>query len=178
MGSIPPSRPRETDPPRRSSGSSSTLRLPRSILPTHVASVLQEQIPVGANVHRITECCGLEGVSVGHLVQPPSRTSLLIIGTTHPPTIPVTSSKGHRITERFGLEGTFRGHLAQPPAVSRDISSSIRLPRAPSNLAFDVSRDGASTTSLGNPFQCFTTLIVKNFFLISSLNLPSLGLKP
>lgn len=34
----------------------------------------------------------------------------------------------------------------------------IRLLRAPSN----VSRDGASTASLGNMFQCFTTLIVKN----------------
>jgi len=42
----------------------------------------------------------------------------------------------------------------------------------------NVSRDGASTASLGNPFQCFTTLIVKNFFLISSLNLPCFSLKP
>ncbi|KAK4827937.1 hypothetical protein QYF61_022552 [Mycteria americana] len=32
---------------------------------------------------------------------------------------------------------------------------------------------GAFTTSLSNLFQCFTTLIVKNFFLTSSLNLPS-----
>ncbi|KAK4815950.1 hypothetical protein QYF61_010444 [Mycteria americana] len=31
---------------------------------------------------------------------------------------------------------------------------------------------------LGNLFQCLTTLIVKNFFLKSSLNLPSLSLKP
>ncbi|KAK4810206.1 hypothetical protein QYF61_011800 [Mycteria americana] len=38
--------------------------------------------------------------------------------------------------------------------------------------------DGASTTCLGNPCQCLTTLIVKNFFLKSSLNLPSLSLKP
>jgi len=33
------------------------------------------------------------------------------------------------------------------------------LLRALSNLVLNVSRDGASTTSLGNPFQCFTTLI-------------------
>ncbi|KAK4825745.1 LOW QUALITY PROTEIN: hypothetical protein QYF61_002184 [Mycteria americana] len=32
--------------------------------------------------------------------------------------------------------------------------------------------------SLGNLCQCLTTLIVKNFFLKSSLNLPSLSLKP
>jgi len=33
-------------------------------------------------------------------------------------------------------------------------------------------------TSLHNLFQCLTTLIVKNFFLISYLNLPSFSLKP
>jgi len=32
--------------------------------------------------------------------------------------------------------------------------------------------------SLDNLFQCFTTLIVTSFFLIFSLNLPSLSLKP
>jgi len=45
-------------------------------------------------------------------------------------------------------------------------------------LTLNVSKDGASISSLGNPFQCFTTLIVKNFFLISTLNLPSFRLKP
>lgn len=30
-----------------------------------------------------------------------------------------------------------------------------------------VSRDGTSTTSLDNLFQCFTTLMLKKFFLIS-----------
>ncbi|KAK4808555.1 hypothetical protein QYF61_009858 [Mycteria americana] len=74
-------------------------------------------------------------------------------------------SMSHGIIECFGLEGTFTGHL-------------IRLLRALSNLTWNVSRDGASTTSLGNLFQCLTTLIVKNFFLKSSLNLPFLSLKP
>jgi len=45
-----------------------------------------------------------------------------------------------------------------------------RLPSAPSSLALNASRDGASTASLGNLFQCVTTLWVKNFLLISSLN--------
>ena len=49
-----------------------------------------------------------------------------------------------------------------------DIFTQTRLLRAPSSLALNVCRDGASTTSLGNLFQCFTTLIVKNFFFISS----------
>jgi len=84
----------------------------------------------------------------------------------------------HRIVECFGLGGTFRGHPAQPPAVSRDIFTWVRLLRAPSNLALSVSRDGASITSLGNLGQGLTTLTVKNVFLISSLNLPSLSLKP
>jgi len=52
------------------------------------------------------------------------------------------------------------------------------LLRALSNLALNVSRDEASNTSLGNLFQCFTTPTVKEFFLISSLNLPSFSLKP
>jgi len=75
------------------------------------------------------------------------------------------------------LEGTFKGHLVQPPAVSSNIYHWIKLLRAPSNMALNVSRDGASTTSMGNPFQCFTTLTVKTVFLISSLNPPSFHLK-
>jgi len=84
----------------------------------------------------------------------------------------------YRIIEQFGLERTFRGHLAQSPAVSRDIFNFIRLLRAPSSLALNVSRDGALTTSLGNLCQGFTILTVKNFFFISSLNLLSFSVKP
>jgi len=54
----------------------------------------------------------------------------------------------------------------------------MRLLRATSSLALNASRDGASTASLGNLFQCVTTLWVKNFLLISNLNLPCLSLKP
>ncbi|KAK4826701.1 hypothetical protein QYF61_010916 [Mycteria americana] len=43
-----------------------------------------------------------------------------------------------------------------------------RLLKAPSNLALNISRDGASTTSLGNLVQCLSTLIVKNFFLFKA----------
>ena len=35
-----------------------------------------------------------------------------------------------------------------------------RLPRATSSLALNASRNGTSTTSLGNMFQCVTTMIV------------------
>lgn len=40
------------------------------------------------------------------------------------------------------------------PAVSRDIFLLNKLCRALSNLAVNVSRDGASTNSLANLFQC------------------------
>ena len=50
--------------------------------------------------------------------------------------------------------------------------------RDPSSLALNASRKGASTTSLGNLFQCLTTLTVNNFFLVSSPNLPFSSLKP
>ncbi|KAK4814017.1 hypothetical protein QYF61_004647 [Mycteria americana] len=50
------------------------------------------------------------------------------------------------------------GPLVQPSCKSRDIFNQIRLLRAPSSLALSVSRDGASTTSLGNLGQCLTTL--------------------
>jgi len=59
-----------------------------------------------------------------------------------------------------------------------DTSHQSRLLKAPSNLALNTAREGAATTSLGNLFQRPTTLSVKNFFLTSSLNLPSSSLKP
>jgi len=52
--------------------------------------------------------------------------------------------QNHGIVEWVGLEGTFKGHPVQPPAMSRNIFNQIRLLRAPSNLTWNVSRDGAS----------------------------------
>jgi len=62
--------------------------------------------------------------------------------------------------------------------MSRDIFYQPRVLRAPSNLALSSAREGAATSSLGNLCQCFTTLMVKNFSLISNLNLPSFSLQP
>jgi len=47
-----------------------------------------------------------------------------------------------------------------------------------SSLALNASKEGACTTSLGNLFQCLTTLTIENFFLISGLNPPSPSLMP
>jgi len=62
--------------------------------------------------------------------------------------------------------------------MSRDVFHQTRLLRAPSNLAFNTAREGASTAYLGNLCQYLTTLMVKNCFLISNLNLPSFSLQP
>ena len=64
------------------------------------------------------------------------------------------------------------------PAMGRDPFHQPRVLRAPSNPALNPAREGAATASLGNPCQCLTILIVKKFFLISNLNLPSFSLKP
>lgn len=42
----------------------------------------------------------------------------------------------------------------------------------------NTSRDSASTTSMGSPFHCFTTLSMTEIFLISTLNLPWHNLRP
>ena len=84
----------------------------------------------------------------------------------------------HRIIEWPGLKRTTMLIQFQPPAICRVTNQQPRLPRATSSLALNVSRDGASTASLDNLFQCFTTLWVKNLLLISDLNLPCLSLKP
>jgi len=62
--------------------------------------------------------------------------------------------------------------------MSRNLFHQPRLLRAPSNLVLNPAREGADTASLGNLFQCFTTLMVKNFFRMSRLNLPSFSLEP
>jgi len=49
-----------------------------------------------------------------------------------------------------------------PPAMCRVANHQTRLPRATSSLALNASRDGASTTSLGNLFQCVDLLMQKD----------------
>ena len=63
-------------------------------------------------------------------------------------------SKNHRIIEWPGLKRTTVTIWFQPPAMCRVAKHQTRLPRATSSLALNASRDGASTASLGNLFQC------------------------
>lgn len=64
--------------------------------------------------------------------------------------------------------------VTNPHGMRRDISNFFR---SPSDLTGNVPRDVASATTLGHLFQCFTTLIVKSFFLITYTNLPCFSLK-
>ena len=69
-----------------------------------------------------------------------------------------------------------KDHLSATPmgrAVNHYIRHQISLPRGPANLALSISRDGASTTSLGSLCHCLTALSVKNFPPTSHLYLPS-----
>ena len=86
--------------------------------------------------------------------------------------------RGHRLMDWFGLGGTLEIIWSQPPARSRDISHQPRVLRAPSNLALSPAREGAATVSLGSLGQGLTTLLGKNFFPISDLNLPSVSSEP
>jgi len=67
--------------------------------------------------------------------------------------------------------------VSNPPAMGRDTFHWTRLLRAPSNLALNTAREGASTASLGNLFQCLTTLRIKNLFLRTNRTLPFFSLK-
>lgn len=98
----------------------------------------------------------------------------------------VKSQNNHRCIECFGSEGTF---LVQPPCdelghhsiiikvgkVLQGHSLGVLLVRALHNLT-EYFHGWASITSLENLLQCFTTAIVKKFFLISNLNQSSFSL--
>jgi len=78
----------------------------------------------------------------------------------------------------WGQKGPYRSTSSNPRAMDRDIFHQPRVLRAPSNLALSTAREGAATASPRNLGQGLTTLMGKNFFLLSDLNLPSFSLKP
>ena len=80
-----------------------------------------------------------------------------------------TFSYNYRI---IWVEGIFKGHLVQLPC-NEQRHLQVKLLSAPSSLTFSISWDGASTTSLGNLFQCFTTTTwkthtLKTYYFIST----------
>jgi len=59
------------------------------------------------------------------------------------------------ITEGPGMKRTTMLIQFQPPAMCRVANQQPRLPRATSSLALNACRDGASTATLSNLFQCW-----------------------
>ena len=79
--------------------------------------------------------------------------------------------------EWFGLEGTCKISQVKTPCYRQGhlpLDQVAQSPIQPGTECFQ----GESIHSLtGNLFQCLTTLIERNLFLVSSLNLPSSNLK-
>ena len=103
------------------------------------------------------------------------RLSLLL------PALLLTMSSASGITESrtgLGWKGPCGPSGSNPPALGRDPFHQPSVLQAPSSRALSTAREGAATASLGNLGQGLTTLMGKNFFLISNLNLPLFQLKP
>jgi len=84
----------------------------------------------------------------------------------------------HRITECFLLEGTFRGHLAQPPCSEHGYLPLDQVAQSPIQPGLERSQGWGLHCLSGQSVPVFHHSYGKNFYLISSLNLPSLSLKP
>jgi len=78
----------------------------------------------------------------------------------------ITKKKIQNQTERS--EGEHAG-VARALGLAPQLPTGAPRRRETFNVAFSVPRDGAPTASLGKLGQGFTTLIVENFFFISSL---------
>ena len=84
----------------------------------------------------------------------------------------------HRIIEGFGLEGTFKIIWFQPPCHEQGHLPLDQVAQSSIQPGLEHCQGGSSHSFSGQRVQCFTTLMVKNFFLISNLNLPSFSLQP
>ena len=73
----------------------------------------------------------------------------------------------HRIIEWPGLKRTSKVIWFQPPCYVQGRQPPDQAAQS-HILAMNASRDGASTTSLGNLFLCVTILCVKNFLLTTT----------
>ena len=83
-------------------------------------------------------------------------------------------SQNHRIT-KVGKDP--QDHPVQPSTHHQWFSHTMSL-NTTSQCSLNTSGVGDSTTSLGSPLQCLTTLLEKQYFLMSNLNLPWHNLRP
>jgi len=82
----------------------------------------------------------------------------------------------HRTAEGLKLKGISGSNLVPPPRSSR--VSQSRLPRAMSSLVLNISMNSYSTISLGNLFQCLSTLIAKRCLFVFRGNFMCFNLCP
>ena len=82
----------------------------------------------------------------------------------------------HRITECYGLEGTFRGHLAHSPCSEQGYLQPDEVTQRPVQSGLECFQTWHLHYFSGQPVPVFHHPYHINFFLISSLNLPSLSL--
>ena len=87
------------------------------------------------------------------------------------------SSQPSQIQNGFGWMGPLRSSSFNSTCCKQGHLPLDQVTQSPIQPGFECFQEGPSTASLGNQFQCLTTLSVKNFFLISCLNLPSSSLK-
>jgi len=76
-----------------------------------------------------------------------------------------TSLLLYRIIELFVLKGILKGHLFQLPCNAQGLLQLYPVAQSPVRLTVHVSKDRASTISLDNLLQSFTTLMLKSFLL-------------
>lgn len=69
--------------------------------------------------------------------------------------------------EYFQLEGTYKDHLVQLPEQFRADHKHVK---GIVQMSLEHWQAGVSTVPLGSLLQCFTMLLVKKYFLVSSLN--------
>ena len=86
-------------------------------------------------------------------------------------------TQDHRIIEWFGLEGAFKGHLVQPPCNKQGHLQLSQVAQSPIQPDLECFQGQCICSLFGQPV-CVSPLIIKIFFLISKLNLPSFSLEP
>ena len=69
-------------------------------------------------------------------------------------------ARWHRIIEQFRLESACKGHLVQPPCSEQGPLQLNQVALSPVQPGLECCQGWASTTSLGDLAECFTTRIV------------------
>ena len=80
----------------------------------------------------------------------------------------------HRIIEQFGLESTFTANLVQPPCNEQGHLQLDQVAQNHIQPGLDCLQGWGIHHVSGQPVPVFYHLIVQNFFLAPSLNLPLL----